>query len=467
MENKITRFIYDYSPIFLQHLFTSFYGWQKVRERYNAHFRKMYRFYKESFHWPEEKLREYQRQQIRRVVSEAYRHVPFYRERFDSLGLRPEDIRGPEDLQKLPLLTKEEVRSADRRMVSTRLKPWQVKRVTTSGSTGFPMNIYHGPNDMATELAFAWARRYRGFRRGQRYATFTGLQLIPNRQKGPPYWRQNVAMNQRCYSVFHISDETIPYYLEDLERFRPAYILGYASAVYLLAEFILRKGWRLRYYPRVFFSCCEELHDFQRDAIARAFRCRVYDHYGMGEHGASITEYDCGHKHLDLDYSYVELIPVDEEDGLVVAEVVCTTFINEAWPLIRYRSGDLVLYDPDEPPCPHGVPGPIIRKIYGRTAHCIIDKRGRKFPNVSVIFKKCRNMRAAQVVQERVGEIIVRVVRDDGYTEEDEKNLYRQFRAKFGDDLDITVEYVDDIERTSRGKCLMIISRIRDGSGAE
>ena len=159
----------------------------------------------------------------------------------------------------------------------------------------------------------------------------------------------------------------------------------------------------------------------------------------------------------------MEFIPTEEEqDGLKVYELICTSFINDAWPLIRYRVGDLALVDPDAR-CPFGKPGRVIEQIYGRTAQFLIAGDGSRISNISVMAKKCRNIRAMQAVQKKIGQVTLRVVRQPEYNiEKDEPFMISQFRRKLGDDsrMKIDVEYADKIELTKSGKFLSIVSKL-------
>ena len=88
-----------------------------------------------------------QEKRLRRLVRKAYK-IPFYRERFDKAGVKPEDIRTGEDLTKLPLLTKDELREwMNSELQNPKYKDWIVD--TTSGSTGKPLSILFSPREKA------------------------------------------------------------------------------------------------------------------------------------------------------------------------------------------------------------------------------------------------------------------------------------------------------------------------------
>ena len=460
MENKLTRWIYEHSPVFLQNLYTTAYGLQKRIYRYHGKdFEKYYRFFRECESWTRDRLRAYRDERLREVISVAYENVPFYRRRFDELKLHPSDIRTVDDLQKLPYLTKDDIRRAGKDIVAVNYPRRRALVAPTSGATGYPLTIWWSRRSAQMEYAFFWTRRRPGVRRGEPYASFTGLQIVRADSLRPPFWRSNRAANQRCYSVFHMTDKTIPRYLDDLQRHPRAWFEGYATSIYILARFVLQGQYPFTSYPRAVFTTSEQLLPGYRETIEQAFHTKVYDQYGQHEQSSSITEYPCGHMHYDMANSITEFVPVDREPGATVAEIVGTTLCNEAMPLIRYRAGDLALL-PDDPPHCETHASQIVSAIHGRTNHIIVTGDGRKISNISVIVKRCRNVSAVQCIQDEPGAVRVRVVKDSGYTTEDEAELLKQFRLRMGEQLDIRVEYAADLIRTKSGKALSIISNV-------
>ena len=78
------------------------------------------------------------------MVAHAYRFVPYYRETFDRLGLRPSDFRTVDDLARLPVLERREIQSAPERFLSSARSAGPHECFHTGGSTGAPISIYHG-----------------------------------------------------------------------------------------------------------------------------------------------------------------------------------------------------------------------------------------------------------------------------------------------------------------------------------
>ena len=104
-----------------------------------------------------------------------------------------------------------------------------------------------------------------------------GNVIVPLTQTKPPFWRHNRSLNQLLMSSFHLTPDNLASYYEALREFRPRVIDGYPSSLYVLAKVLLNRGERLPLKAAITSS--ETLYDFQREAIERAFECRVFDYY--------------------------------------------------------------------------------------------------------------------------------------------------------------------------------------------
>ena len=461
-ETKLIRKIYSKSPKFVQDFMASVYGYQKLRYRYgHPKYKQWFDTYQDQLSWSEEKLRAFQWEAVRETLKHAFETVPFYRERAKELGITWTDIATPDDLQKLPYVTKDDIRSAGTNLLSEQFDESEYESFPTSGSTGKPLTLYSDREAIIRHHAVRWAQCRPGLTRGMKYANFTGLEIVDPSRSRPPFWRMNYAAKQRLYSIFHMNDQSLPHYVADLNRFKPDYFYGYPSAIYTLAEFMERENLTLDSPPKAVITSSEQCLDSYREKIESVLQTRLWDEYGQAELGGLIFQCECGKLHENISFSYIEFVPTgDEEDGLPVHELICTSIVNKAWPLIRYQVGDTALIDPDAT-CPLGKPGRVIERINGRTAHFLETRDGRKISNISVMAKKCNNMKYCQAVQSERGKMTLRIVQDEGFCPEDEAQAIKEFRKKIGDEskMTITVEYADAPLLTKSGKFLMIVSK--------
>jgi|GEM_PF-1612804 len=460
METKLTRSIYDISPSFIRNCSASLFGLAKNQRRRSGDYGKWLENFNEKKNWSESRLREYQDQMLIQQVSEAFHNVPYYSELFKRLGLVAKDIRSVDDLPKLPILNKEDVIEAGSNLINTRFKEKDFNWSTTSGSTGTPLRVPRTTNIEQMEWAFLESRYLDDKVKGRPYSSFTGLELIPSSQTKPPFWVDNWANKQRMYSIFHMNPQNLAYYIESLNENYSYYFLGYPSAIYTISKYMLDNSIRLDSPPKYVFSGSEELQPHYEETIREAFDCKVMNRYGQNEFVGSITIRECGCLHYDMDYSILEFVSIGTtDDGLILAEIIATNMHDTAWPLLRYRTGDLVVYDPDEK-CSSGCPGQVIRRIHGRTGMYFTLPDGSRVTNISVIAKKCTNVKLIQVCQKELGSLEIHVVKDEQYSINDEKNMLEQFRRKIGNKIEMKIVYVNDIKRTRSGKYISIINQV-------
>lgn len=461
MENSFTRWIYRHSPVAVQNLFCSVYGVVKRCDRYlGGHYQRFFDLFQTSGSWSFEELRAYQNERLAEVVRHAYEHVAFYRRRFDDLHLKPADIRTVEDLAKLPYLTKSDIRGAGTNLRADDCKG-RIHIIPSGGSTGTPTLYWRSKRSHQMEYAFTWARRRPGVEQGEPYASFTGVKIQPPNSFKPPFWRANWAANQRMYSTFHMTDATMPLYLDDLQKHPRAWFEGYATPIYLLAKYILDHQYPFSAYPRAVFTTSEELTPRYREVIETALHTRIYDQYGQGEQSSSITQYACGHLHDDMAYAITEFIPVGQQGDMTVVEIIGTTLYNEAMPLIRCQTGDTALLPSPPVTCPRNA-GRIVEAIRGRTGHVLVTRDGRRISNpaLSLVTSESPHVKAMQYVQDEIGTIRVLIVREKEYGKEDEAHILRLLRQQIGMGDAVLFEYVDELIRTANAKTLPVVSRL-------
>lgn len=464
--NSFRRFLYDTSPLWVQDAMCTAAGHLRNLQRYDRGFDERLAFYRESSRWTPGQIRDHHLERLRALFRHATASVPHYRsaDYLSRGGSFPDSLP---DWRTLPSLSKDDVRTAGPRLISEVANPRHLVISHSGGSTGMPLRCYHDRGSLREVYAHFWALQRNGFTREDRYATFQGLEIIPKTQTRPPWWRTNRAMRQRLYSIFHLSGGTIRSYIEDLDHYQPVYLAGYANSLYLLAKLAEEAGLRPEHSPAAVFSTSEQLYPSCRATIERVFRTRVWDAYSQDETCGSITEYECGNYHYDHAYGYMEFEDVEVlEHGRRLAEIVCTGYLNRAWPLLRYRPGDVVEYSPVES-CPGcGRAGPIIHAIRGRTGDVILLPDGRHFPHISLIVKDLDRVRQTQVVQRALDHVIIRVVPAEGFqVPRDTESVRDTFARALGCGLRVEVELVGAIPRTVAGKFRSIVSEMATQTG--
>lgn len=455
--------VYNYSPIFFQNIMTSVYGYKLHRQRYGGNNRQYTRGLQRSEFETEEFLKELQKKELSKLVCHAYDTTEYYRNLFDKLGLKPNDVNTMEDLGKIPFLTKEEIRKDPRAFVSKSFKKRELFNLYTSGTTGTPLTVYSDFESRRKNYAFFnRVRSWRNIKLGDKRVTFGGRIIIPQRQKQLPYWRYDLSENNLLMSSYHMAPSNMAHYYKKTVEFQPIEIRGYPSSIYNLALYIQENGLSgIR--PKAVFTTAETLFESIRNTIESALQCRITDTYGCTEMAFYVTQCEYGTYHAHPEYGIVET--VDEKGCSVKGQpghLVCTSFVNYAMPLIRYRIGDTVAWGDEK--CPCGRQFPVVKEIVGRTDDLIVTPEGRRVGRLDPIFKGGLGIRESQIVQTSRDEIVVKIVKSETYSEEDIVFLSDQLKKRIGPSMRIKFEFLPRIERDENGKFRSVVSLVESNS---
>lgn len=415
---------------------------------------------------PPAQLRELQDEKLRRLVRHAYRNVPYYRIRMQELKLRPEDIRGQEDLGKLPLLTKDDVRKhLNFDIIAENHDKAEMLRISTSGSTGEPFVVYA---DRA-QLEFRWAATLRS-------QEWTGYEF------GDPcvrLWHQTLGMSKsqvakekadafftrrKFVPVFEMREDKLDAMVREIAEWRPTLLDGYAEALDFLAHYLKSKG-NVAVTPKAIMSSAQTLPESSRKLIEEAFGCRVFDKYGSREFSGIAYECEAHAGHHVVGEGYILEVLRDGRPAAPgeVGEIVITDLNNYCLPFIRYRIGDLGTATDPAVACACGRGLPLVGNIEGRVQSIIQGSSGQFLPGTffaHYLKEFDHAIQRFQVVQERMGAINFNIVKGGRYSDEVLQEVLATFRQHLGEDMQIDVHFVDNIEMVRTGKRLASISRL-------
>jgi len=409
--------------------------------------------------WPADRLEAFRLARLRALLLAAEARVPYYRELFRRHGLEPARATF-EDLARVPPLTRRTVRErfAD---LAARPPAGPVQALATGGSTGVPVRVLV---DMARlgfgEAARLRAHRWFGLAPGVREVVLWGSPIELGRQDRLRALRDRL-LNSRLLSAFDLGEAALGRYADALDRFRPAKLYGYASALYLLARYLEARGRHPRVRPRAVFTTAEPLFDFQRATIARVFGCPVAQEYGARDAGLVGLECPAGGLHVPAEGVHVEILG-DRGDG--VGEITVTVFDSPSFPLIRYRTGDLGSLDPT--PCPCGRALPRLRAVEGRQTDFLVTPDGRCLHALAVIYVLREAPRIAEfaVRQPALDRVTVSVVPEPGFSAADEATVRAGLRAVLGPGVEVDVVCVPEIARASSGKFRYVVSSVAEAA---
>lgn len=153
--------LYVHLPILAQNVACSIRGASQCKLRYGGEFHQLLAWLEKSQWWIPDRILAYQKVQLDKIIRHAYVTVPYYRRVFDQLKLKPSDIRTVEDLSKLPILKKEDVRQHLDELVSQDFTHNKLVFGHTSGTSGKSLQFYHELRAIQFRWAVWWRHRKR------------------------------------------------------------------------------------------------------------------------------------------------------------------------------------------------------------------------------------------------------------------------------------------------------------------
>jgi phenylacetate-CoA ligase len=326
-------------------------------------------------------LRVLQFARLKNLIEKIYANVPFYKEKFDALGLKPSDIRCLEDIKKLPFTTKDDLRQTYPYGLLAVPQSEIVEIHMSSGTTGLPVvNAYtQADMDQWTEgmgrtLSGAGATRNDTVQNAYGYGLFTG-------GMGVHYGTQRIGA-----TVIPISSGNTEKQLMLMRDFHSTLFTCTPSYALYMAEKAESMGINVHDLP-VRAGCfgAEPWSENMRKEIEKAWNIKAYDIYGLTEITGPGVAFECEAQdgmHFNEDLWYPEII--DPETGEPLpdgekGELVITTILKEGTPLIRYRTRDITYIMKEA--CSCGRTTRKIHRLFGRTDDLLILRGVNVFPS--------------------------------------------------------------------------------------
>ena len=460
-------------PVWMQDAMVTGYGVFLHQMRYGSAFREHREWLSTTESWSPEQIESFQSDTFRRLIEHAIAHVPHYRDTLPGIlgPSGPASLAGlssAEMLARLPILPKGGVRDAPRRFLREGVPRWKTISKGTSGTTGTPMVFFAQRDEIQRYWAYAdRARNWAGTRNGDRRATFSGLPLLPIDNQNPPFWRRDRVENKLVFSIYHLSKQTMPYYVEKLNEFKPEEMLGHPSCMGLLAA-LWPPETPPTFKPKAIITSGETVYEFQRTRVREVFDQRISDQYSAGgEMGPVISTCEEGFYHEHPESGIIELVdenmqPVpDGEPG----EIVITGFANWTMPLLRYVSGDRSQVMTDGP-CPCGRAFRRFAFIEGKSSDLLELPDGRYLGNIYTLVNSYPNIEECQFRQRSLDHLEVHLVRAPGFTDEDLAAVRAKTEDLVGSGVRVEVIMQDHIERTPRGKLKLVVTYKEDAREA-
>jgi phenylacetate-CoA ligase len=380
----------------------------------------------------------------------------------DARKLQPRDVQGRDDLCKLPLLPRSAVRERLRDLLTARRPRRGWLHGHTSGTTGSPLSVWYDRQTCVENNAQDRRQKiWGGMEAGDWLGLFLGRVIVPPQQRRPPFWRVNLVQREVWFSSFHMSQDSLGSYVNEIRRRHLRFLEGYPSTLFILATYLRRAGEVLP--MQAVFSSSETLHPAQRAVIEERFTCRLFDFYGLAERAIFAGECEAhSGRHLAEDFGYTEVV---DENGHPVAAggwgyLVGTSLHNTALPLLRYRTNDVSRVLPH--PCVCGRTSRVLDPVTTKAEDVLMTADGR-FISPSILthpFKPFDRLVKSQIIQLAPDHVLVKLVAGSGFTRAQQVELIAGLQARLGEGTRIEVAEVEDIPPEPSGKFRWVISRV-------
>ncbi len=421
---------------------------------YGDAYRDALALFRQSDWWEKEALVRHQEALLRCLIRHCYENVPYYRTLFKSAGITPDDVNTIDDLQKLPFLTKEMVRTRKPDLLATNGFARSVMQEATGGSTGSPLVFCIDMHSRAVERALHMRHLlWLNYRQGDVVAELKSENFEYPRK----IYKYSPTSKFLKFGPFAMDDEKLGEIVRCLKRFKPAFLQAYPSLLYLISKWLERKKEILPPMKYVITSS-EMLYPCIKEHAENTFKCPVIDHYGQNELVAHAWQCaEASGYHIQMESNIIELVPTREGDY----EIVGTFLHNFAMPFIRYKTGDLSV-DLGEP-CACGRKHPVISGIRGRHGDIIVTPDGGLISVAAMTypFRFFEEIKEAQIVQEDIRTLRVRVVAWEQFTQVLRERLLERLSAYLrSPGMRIIIEEATEIPSTARGKRPFVLSHI-------
>lgn len=402
---------------------------------------------------------------LRALAGIAVHASPFYRARFAAAfggDFDPRQVE-VEDLSRLPILTKADLRAAGDAAL-TRPSSSLVRNCTSGSNGEEPFAFFVDRDRSVREFAFvndAWARA--GYTRDEARCVLKGFRM---RGAEDRLFEWEPALNELRLCVFPMSETDVALYIDLIDARQIRFLHGYPSAIELFCRHMLALGRSFRTPIRGVLPISEPLYDHQRATIRKALGNVAFaPFYGLSEKALFAREVTDDVYEFEPLYGVAELV---DENGSPVTEIgtegrlVGTGFITQGMPFIRYDTEDrATLVEPGtrangwrmkvEAISPRRKPGFFIGKAGNRIV-------ATNFPPQDPIF--FRGMSEFQFVQSEPGAAVIRYVAAKDGAGADAERIRAALEAKADGHLTFTLERVDCLACGSQGKRAFIDQRL-------
>lgn len=390
------------------------------------------------------------------MIQYAYENTTGYRQLYDEARVKPGDIQSLDDIKLLPITDKTLLRGNIKAFTADPSIAGNLSRYTTGGSSGTPFEFYADYNHSGAESAFvesAWESF--GWRPSD-----IGIRLRGTMLSKKDEIIEKIGYRKYVLSSYYLTDEKYEQYLKAIEKTRATYLHVYPSTVTDLSHLVLSHNDAGRLKIRHILLASENLYPWQEAIIKAAFPgATLVSFYGHTERAIMAPWCEKEEKyHLNPFYGFTEILNNDNEEVAEgeIGELVGTSFWMFGTPFIRYRTNDFAEKGPAV--CEKcGRQFQVLHTIDGRLSEIIISKTGRRisltvFAGSVMHGKTFDHIKQFRFVQKEKGIVSLNIIPDSRFDATDMQRLEKSLRVFLSEDFDFSIQLVESLERTKRGK---------------
>ncbi|WP_375239821.1 phenylacetate--CoA ligase family protein [Aurantibacter sp.] len=392
------------------------------------------------------------------IIEFAYKNIPFYKEYYDDNNFSPQNLIEEQDWGKVPVLTKDKLRSNFDSLKNPKLKKKYFRLSTTGGSTGEPLKILFDTRVPLETIGWRvmkwwdinpWSNHVYVHRN-----THKGISNLVNKLIWFPTLRGLLDSSS-------INGKSIESFVKRINKIKPKFIHGYVGAVEELAIYIEKNNLKV-HKPEVIFLTSAPLSESTRLNIEKVFGSDVFDQYGCSEVFWLAAE--CKNKkglHFNYDLRHIEFLDSNNKitKGNEYGKIVLTDLENRVFPLIRYENGDEGRFFIKKY-CECGMNLPLIDKVKGRVSEFIRTESGIYVNGsfLTTLFDGFPDaIKAFQIIQNKDFSISVNVIPSDSYTNKCEVFVVKEIKKAIKNEHFVSFNFVEEIKH-DRGKTRYIIN---------
>jgi phenylacetate-CoA ligase len=402
--------------------------------------------------YSEKELLYYQSLKLNEVLQNAIKNSPHYQ----NLNIEIDANNIFQYLKKFPVLEKSVLREQIDNLIT--VDKQKLIKNSTSGSSGMQINVYVTKDEQsqyraAQTIWWEWA----GFKIGEPFLQ-TGLAM------GRSFEKRLKDFFFKTYYLFafgltkeNAGDAFI------WSKKRKPFLGGYASSLYVLSQLAVENKVSVKFNSAI--SWGDKLFDHYKKNIEKVFDCKIYETYGAGEGLMIASQKDLDFMYIMSPCVYVEIL---DDAGNEVADgemgnVVVTSLIHKAMPLIRYKLGDLAIKLPrSEYPSNRELELPILKKVVGRETDIVITPTGKRLivHSFTGVFEYFPSVKQFCVIQTNLSGIVIEYIQGNDFQLSVLDKIQSELLKFIAEDFSIEFKEVANIPPTKSGKPQIIISKI-------